>query len=306
MRDLEGLEPIELSEDVLSYIQNIFEEANERLASRIERQPNVHEESLDLAFLDAVGAYSGPHRTVSDTVVDIDIHFVGGGWHFRRWEVADIGLIVVFRTAEAVLRTKVVLLQSKRLYPREADFVEAYGIAKPGGFGYLARAEGTDIRVQRTFRFDADCCYRALQVGDQQWSVIAQYEAQYTIPVHYLLYHPGQIPSMSAVPIQVPFEARQPTVVGARVVPVSLVRAETTDRVRNYAPSFRDLAGGNEVPGTSLPDFMIAEVLRCREGYVTEEFYRDDGINAIFNQRDAPISAAILIDIVLPTSVQQS
>ncbi len=107
---LAGLPPIELPVDVVDYIRGIFATANQMLSDRIERQPNVHEESLDLAFLDAVAAYSGPHKTKSDTVVDIDIHFVGGGWHFERWEVADIGLIVIFRRLSNILRTKIILL----------------------------------------------------------------------------------------------------------------------------------------------------------------------------------------------------
>jgi hypothetical protein len=71
---LERLSPIELSGDVIDYIRSIFVIANDKLCDRVGQQPNVHEESLDLAFLDAISSYSGPHRTVSDTVVDIDVH----------------------------------------------------------------------------------------------------------------------------------------------------------------------------------------------------------------------------------------
>lgn len=234
VRVLAGLPPIELPVDVVDYIRGIFATANQMLSDRIERQPNVHEESLDLAFLDAVSAYSGPHKTKSDTVVDIDIHFVGGGWHFERWEVADIGLIVIFRRLSNILRTKIILLQSKRLYPREADFVEAHGLARPGGFGYLARRNTPDIRTPRSFRFDTECCYRALQVGDQQWAVIAEYESKYGIPVHYLLYHPGQMPSETVVPVELPLPEGLLPAVGSRVMPAVLVRAETADRTRNY------------------------------------------------------------------------
>ena len=300
VRVLAGLPPIELPVDVVDYIRGIFATANQMLSDRIERQPNVHEESLDLAFLDAVSAYSGPHKTKSDTVVDIDIHFVGGGWHFERWEVADIGLIVIFRRLSNILRTKIILLQSKRLYPREADFVEAHGLARPGGFGYLARRNTPDIRTPRSFRFDTECCYRALQVGDQQWAVIAEYESKYGIPVHYLLYHPGQMPSETVVPVELPLPERLLPAVGSRVMPAVLVRAETADRTRNYAPSFRDLAGPAAAPGTPLPDFMVDDVLGCREGYVPEDFDHDQGVNRIFNLRTAPISAAIVIDIDLP------
>jgi len=69
---------------------------------------------------------------------------------------------------------------------------------------------------------------------------------------------------------------------------------------RNYAPSFRNLAGPAAAPGTPLPDFMVDDVLGCREGYVPEDFDHDQGVNRIFNLRTAPISAAIVIDIDLP------
>ena len=109
--------PIPLPADVIDYIRQVFLVADDTLATRLERQPNVHEELLDLAFVDSVAMNSGPYKTQSDTVVDIDIHFIGGGWHYERWEVADIGLIVTFRRLGEILRTKIILLQSKRLYP---------------------------------------------------------------------------------------------------------------------------------------------------------------------------------------------
>jgi hypothetical protein len=226
---------IQLSADVIDYVRQVFAAADSSLAERLERQPNVHEEFLDMAFVDSVAMNSGPHKTKSDRVVDIDIHFVGGGWQYERWEVADIGVIVIFRrldeilrSLDEILRTKVVLLQSKRLYPRESEFVEAHGLARPGGFGYLARLDAPDIREPRLFRFHADCRYKALQVGDNQWAVIADYESRYGIPIHYLLYHPGVLPTQVTVPIQLPLPERAASVVGSRVLPTSLMRAGTT------------------------------------------------------------------------------
>lgn len=244
--------PIPLPSDVVEYVRNVFAVADEGLTARIERQPNVHEELLDLAFIDLVAMNAGPHRTTSDTVVDIDIHFVGGGWHYDRWEVADVGLIITFRRLGEVLRRKIVLLQSKRIYPREADFVEAHGLARPGGFGYLIRPDSLPIRQPRLFRFEPDCRYRQLQVGDRQWAVIAEYEMKYGIPVHYLLYHPGAIPWRVEVPIQLPIPERPQGTAGVRVLPATLMRATTTAFARNYSPSYQDLSGDLPAPGTWL------------------------------------------------------
>lgn len=300
------LPPIALPKDVIDYIADIFLATDNQLAERMERQPNVHEEMLDMTFIDSVAMNSGPHRTQSDTVVDIDIHFVGGGWHYERWEVADIGFIVTFRRLGTILRTKVVLLQSKRIYPRESEFVEAHGLARPGGFGYLVRPDGPAIQQQRLFRFDQDCRYKALQVGDNQWAVIADYEAKYGIPVHYMLYHPGHVPTQVTVPVEVPLSTRPPVAVGTTIMPAGLLRAGTTQFPRNYAPSFQDLAKGATYPGTRLAGFILDDVLGCKEGYVPENFNGDAGINRIFNLRSGPIAAAILLDIDLPETVEQA
>lgn len=292
--------PIPLPADVIDYIRQVFSVADDTLATRLERQPKVHEELLDLAFVDSVAMNSGPHKTQSDTVVDIDIHFVGGGWHYDRWEVADVGLIVTFRRLGEILRTKIILLQSKRLYPRESDFVEAHGLARPGGFGYLARPHVVPIQQPRLFRFDDDCRYRALQIGDRQWAVIAEYESKYGIPVHYLLYHPGAVPCEVEVPIQLPLSYSPPTTAGTRVLPATLMRAATTEFARNYSPAYRDLAGKAAAPGIWLPEFIVNGVLGCAEGYIPDDFATDEGVNRVFNLRSGPISAAILIDIDLP------
>jgi hypothetical protein len=58
----------------------------------------------------------GPVRLASNWIVRIDAHIIGGGRHFGTWEVADIGLMMVFRHKGKVIKSKLVLLQSKKLY----------------------------------------------------------------------------------------------------------------------------------------------------------------------------------------------
>jgi hypothetical protein len=72
-----------------------------------------------------------PRTLTSGWTVRIATHYLGGGRHYgewngweRRWEVADIGVLVMFREAGKLRRTKVALLQSKRLYPDEQEFEE--------------------------------------------------------------------------------------------------------------------------------------------------------------------------------------
>src|SRR3954447_7801784 len=130
-------DPIPLPSDVVDYIRDVFTTANQEVTARLDRMPTTHEEALDLALIDTVAAAVGPHVMTSGVVVDVDVHFLGGGAHWQRWEIADVGVILNFRRGAELLRTKVLLLQSKRLYPREAEFVEDRGITRIGGFGSL-------------------------------------------------------------------------------------------------------------------------------------------------------------------------
>lgn len=292
---------INLTPDVVGYIGDVFEHADEEVTSRLDRMPTTHEENLDLALIDALILARGPHVTSSGTVVDIDAHFVGGGWHIGRWEIADIGLIVNFRRGHTLLKTKVVLLQSKRLYPREAEFVEDLGMTRPGGFGSLMRPSLPATMGLRLFRFDGTCRYRALQVGDDQWQAINKYETDYGLPVHYLLYHPRELPSESTIPVQVPVSVPSGEIrVGSRVLSSSAVRTLSGKFPRNYAPAFDDLRNREVGPGMRLPQFVTDRVLGCHEGYVTEEGVQNEGLQRVFNQRSGPIAAAVRIDIVLP------
>lgn len=106
--------------------------------------------------------------------VYIQTHFLGGRRHFYNWEVADIGLLVIFRDRGKVLRIKVGLLQSKRLYPigrkQLPDLREKFQI----GFATLLKTpEAFRVLASgRTFTFSNDSEYAALTVGDDQEKVI--------------------------------------------------------------------------------------------------------------------------------------
>ena len=52
--------------------------------------------------------------------MNLDTHFLGGRY-WGHWEVADIGILVVFRRKGQMLGTKIALIQSKRLYPDEIE-----------------------------------------------------------------------------------------------------------------------------------------------------------------------------------------
>jgi hypothetical protein len=74
-----------------------------------------------MCFIAEVSEHSAPVKFSSGWLVRLETHFLGGGRYWGRWEIADIGVLVVFRRAAVVQQTKIALLQSKRLYPVEAQ-----------------------------------------------------------------------------------------------------------------------------------------------------------------------------------------
>ncbi|MFY9940338.1 MAG: hypothetical protein WAK33_25880 [Silvibacterium sp.] len=112
--------------------------------------------------------------------------------HFSRWEIADIGVLVVFRRAGAVLRTKIGLLQSKRLYPDEQTVeAEAHPMDYYIGFGRFMHSDSEfrSAARERTFSFSLSSVYRALGYQSDQYNRVLEYQQQEGIPVHYMLYN---------------------------------------------------------------------------------------------------------------------
>jgi hypothetical protein len=67
-----------------------------------------------------------PSMTTTTTILIQPVHGIGSGplRHWRSWEVADIGVLVMFRRKGKLYKSKSALLQSKRLYPNEQPFEE--------------------------------------------------------------------------------------------------------------------------------------------------------------------------------------
>src|SRR6185437_9420421 len=64
----------------------------------------------------------------------------------------------------------------------------------------------------------------------------------YQIPVHYLLYHPRQIPSQQTIPVSASQRVSKTSPpVGCIVTSADYLRSVLSGKSRNYAPSFGDL-----------------------------------------------------------------
>ena len=215
--------------------------------------PNVCETSLDLTVSEQLSNHSAPVRLQSGWMVRLETHYLGGGRHFGSWEIADIGFLVKFRRAGRLVRSKVALLQSKRLYPREVDFEEDKAIDYLVGFGRLLESDETYLAnaKPRKFRFDELSRYKALPKGDDQYDRIEEFEQRNQVPVFYMLYHPLRVPSSVDVPRTSTRNPRGPNKAGCRVVGSKSVRVALQSFHIGYMPRFGDMRVRLPVPHNS-------------------------------------------------------
>ena len=300
---------IDLPTDVVDFLHNVFSKTNLRVTRKISRMPSIHETSLDFSLIEALSNYTAPIRFGSGWLVRIDTHYLGGGRHFGSWEVADVGIIVQFRRVGKLIRSKIGLLQSKRLYSIEQQYEEDEPIDYLRGFGRLHESPSSFLQVThpRTFSFDRPSQYKALVVADRQWDVIDRYEGHHGIPVHYLLYHPLRIPFTTRVPRSSNRAPRGPLQVGARVVPASSLRFALRGRSDGYVPSYGDLEFLLPKPfdtqatasGWRLEEFITELLITCEQGYIAQR-EADEGLMTVFNRRGGPIAAAMSITFDSP------
>jgi hypothetical protein len=298
--------------EVRDWISSVFREVNERTARKLSRIPTTHETSLDLTVIEQISQFSSPFRIASDWIVRIDTHYLGGGRHFGRWEIADLGILVVFRKGGIVQQTKIGLLQSKRLYPDELTVdAEDHEIDYIVGFGRLLHSD-SEFRAatkDRTFHFSIESRYRALEFKGQQYDRVLEYQDEEKIPVHYMMYNPLQVPSTAVIPVAAGQQEMQRCDVGCRVVGASQldVAMRSRRRKKGESPSFQDLvnasadlehgAGG----GWRFEHFVAHLLVGCKEGYRGgTDPMSDHGLWRVFGGRSAPIAASISITIDAP------
>ena len=297
--------------DVRDWVRSVFRSCNERTAVALSTMPTTHEAALDQAFVTRAADFAGPVQFPSQWVVTIGTHFLGGGRHFGAWEIADIGVLLQFRRGGKLVKSKVLLLQSKRLYPTEEVFDEDSHFEYRLGFSRLFR-EDTAFRAvtaPRTFSFQDASKYEALKVGDGQYVAIKDYETQYNIPVYYLLYHPVRIPSTTVLPraAGAPPRTDEDDFVGARVIPAGQVRSVLANRQGGYQPAWADFqtqvgspaAKTSRTPGWLVEEFIADLGVDCKVGHIASSA-SDPGLFRIFNQRTGPISSAIAVAFDAP------
>lgn len=187
---------MEIPEDVTVWLSEVFGACNARITRKLSNIPNIPEESLDLTWIEHLSHFASPVTLDSEWTIKIETHYLGGLRHYYRWEIADVGLLLFIRKAGKVERSKVALLQSKRLYPTNNFVSEESQFDYEIGFARLADQEDLNrtIVTDREFEFTENCEYGALESNSDQVKAIKEYEKKNTIPIYYQFYNPWTVP----------------------------------------------------------------------------------------------------------------
>ena len=298
---------IEIPKDVKEYITKVFKECNDAVTSKLSTFPPTWETSLDLSAIEHFSNYSAPIKLESNWLVRIDTHYLGGMRHWRNWEIADIGILVIFRHKGKTIKSKIALLQSKRLYANELKYEEDQQENYLIGFGRLFEEDENFLEVirPRNLSFAEKSKYSALKNGDEQQRAIVEYQKEYGIIIYHLFYNPITIPYS----IELPLSERpnfKTNNVGCRIVKSSDVFHAISSNDKGYSPTYGDLKylldspydSDENTAGWKLESFVADLLIQCKEGYIAKD-KNDRGIFAVFNRRSGPIAAAVSITFEL-------
>lgn len=289
--------------DVTEWIRKVFRECNERISEKLSNNPNLPEESLDLTWIEHLSQYASPVTLSSSWTIKIETHYLGGLRHFRSWEIADLGVLMFFRRAGSLQRSKVALLQSKRLYPSSNTVQEEDKIDYEIGFARLADPESLQrsVAVQAEFHFTDSCRYGALIANSEQVRAIADFEKSNKTPVYYQFYNPWRIPFTQRIPLSHFTRPSGKLDIGTRVIPARNMHKLLAGFTNGQKPTIAELETlCPDAPyGWSLEHFVADLLLGCVEGSIFKDI-SEDRIQSLFYRRSGPIAAAIAISIEAP------
>ena len=291
---------IEIPDIVRNYIYMMFSEVNEKISQKITTIPNLPEESLDISFIETLSNYSAPRVVAPNWAVRIAAHFIGNIRHRRRYEIADIGIVIVFKKGSVVLARKLVLLQSKRLYPNNNEVIEFDDFDYDLGLALVTERERLETPVfsQVHFEFDTTSSYGALKPNSNQCSVIQEHLQDTNIPVYYLMYNPLVLPWRISYPTFLRNVELPQREFGARIISANRVHKVLESRTNSVALKVADLSEEAEdsyLFGFSLEDFFD-DVVRCEQGYMFGGD-REAGLHRLFSRKSGPIFC--IVEVVI-------
>ena len=294
---------IDIPQDVTRYVKSLFRKCNKLLSQDLSRFPSIREESLDSNLILYFSQNQAPVRLASNWIVRIDTYFIGGGRHFGTWEVADIGIMMIFRHKGKVVKSKLVMLQSKKLYanilkynPNENNFGR-YGLGS-----FIESDEyHNEVTSKRLMEFKDNSKYLAFKKNSSQQSTMGHFERRWGMDLHYLFYNPIRIPLTVEMPI-----VEQPVLtgnkVGCRVIAKIDLDSALSSLTKGQSPSYshiRDnlpnkLNGLESAGGWKLETFVANLMLQCKAGLI-DDSPNFESLSVLMQQKQRPMAAALSI-----------
>lgn len=288
-------------DSVISYVRDVFSNANDRVSGKFHKIPNLPEETFDISLIDALSDQSRPVISEPGWAVQINTHFIGSIRHHRRYEIADIGVVILFKNSAKIQKRKLLLLQSKRLYPDNFVVREFEEFDYELGLGLLFRDSPFEVPIATPvmYNFSVESKYSALRAGSQQCQAIFEHIRDTKIDVHYMFYNPLVVPCEIIHPVE-PSSTKIPCrSLGIRILKFNDVQDVLERPQAHHVLALRDLvpeAQNDPIAfGHSIEGF-ICDAIRCREGY---QFNSNDdaGISRLFNRKSGPIFCIIEVII---------
>ena len=299
---------IPFSPEVYDWLLGVFSHCNSRVSNMMTRNPNVHEETLDQKLISELDEYATPHSFSGGWTVNIETHWLGNFPLYyeegrrRGWEIADIGVLVVFSTAGHLVRSKIALLQSKRLFAIENapepddDFFDRHF---RGMRGLLPTDDKLNaLKAPRSFTFTGESQYLSLEPQSRQYKSIKEYQARQQVPVYYLFYNPLGGPHTATVPmsggaVAVEFTAGCRVVISAALD--AAIIAVGTDESPRYSTIQTIHADGVD-GGWPLERFVVDRLLQCKDGRRFDDL-NDPYLDGALYNRTRPIVASVAVTI---------
>jgi len=296
---------------VVAWFRSAFEQANRKVCERLANLPNIRETSLDDGLIEALIPDSAPRLLPSGAIVRLDTHNIGGlrrlgaphwDWDLpqrRRWETADIAILVFVYLRNTLIAKKIGLLQSKRLFPTNQDVDDEDEIGFLHGMNAFIRRDGhqATAALHRTYRFDASCAYSAIHAGDRQVGLIDTLNRDFGKSVYYLLYNPPELPFSVDYPLRQRIRIEDMPV-GNRVLDADDVHRVLADLGDGQSPTFAQLQTGSGARNWPLETWAADLLLTCQVGQQFDDS-NDDRVRYFLERRSGPIGAALAVSITL-------
>jgi len=301
-----------IPDDVVAWFRSVFADANRSVCERLVNLPNIRETSLDDGLIEALIPDSAPTLLPSGAIVRMDAHNIGGlrrlgaphlDWDFpqrRRWETADIAILVFVYRRDTLVAKKIGLLQSKRLFPTNQDVEDEDEIGFLHGMNAFIRRDGHQAAaaLHRTYTFDETCTFAAIQAGHRQIGLIDTLNQEFGKAVFYLLYAPPELPYTVNYPLNQRIHVGEMPV-GNKVVDADNVHIALTGLSEGQSPSFSLLESACAGRDWPLETWVADLLLTCQVGQQFDDS-NDDRVRYFLERRSGPIGAALAASITLP------